>query len=314
MSLSRLLKDIGFKWKTDDPRRGLMELSHIAVKRVEFLRKYIEEKDTALYKFVFIDETWIFQNGTVGRSWQNSDKRSVKTTKVDGKRYIVLHAGNEDGFINGAENIFSSKTQSSDYHGEMNQENFLKWFKNQLLLNLTEPSIIIMDNAPYHSMLLDKCPNNSWKKSDIQDWLVTHNIGFNEQMFKAELLHIVALNKPPTKYIVDDLAEQYGHKVLRLPPYHCIFNPIELIWGIAKQYYNRHIGRDGKSETSCLNMWSEALHSINHEVWKKSIQHTEKEVVSWCNRERVLERREIAPIIIDIGDESDTTDDELYVD
>ncbi|KAK4887357.1 hypothetical protein RN001_003628 [Aquatica leii] len=31
-------------------------------------------------------------NGTVNRSWQNDDLRTVKTTKVDGKRYIVLHA------------------------------------------------------------------------------------------------------------------------------------------------------------------------------------------------------------------------------
>lgn len=86
MSLGSLLKGIGFKWKKDDPRRGLMELPHVALKRVEFLRSYMKEKQEALYQFVFIDETWIFQNGTIGRSWQDDNKRSVKTTKVDGKR------------------------------------------------------------------------------------------------------------------------------------------------------------------------------------------------------------------------------------
>lgn len=81
-----LLKDIGFKWKKDDPRRGLMELPSVALKRVDFLRSYIQEKEEALYKFVFLDETWIFQNGTIGHSWQDNNKRSVKSTKVDGKR------------------------------------------------------------------------------------------------------------------------------------------------------------------------------------------------------------------------------------
>lgn len=86
MSLSRLLKEIGFKWKKDEPRRGLMELPDIAAKRVAFLRSYVKEKQDALYQFVFLDETWIFQNGTINRSWQDNNKRSVKTIKTDGKR------------------------------------------------------------------------------------------------------------------------------------------------------------------------------------------------------------------------------------
>lgn len=89
MSLCSLLKEIGFQWKKDDPRRGLMELPNIALKRVEFLRSYIKLKEEVLYQFVFIDETWIFQNGTIGRSWQDANKRSVKTTKVDGKRCVI---------------------------------------------------------------------------------------------------------------------------------------------------------------------------------------------------------------------------------
>lgn len=85
-SLQSLLKEIGFRWKKDEPRRGLMELSHVAFKRIVFLKEYVREKEESLYQFVFLDETWIFQNGTVGRSWQDNNKRSVKSTKVDGKR------------------------------------------------------------------------------------------------------------------------------------------------------------------------------------------------------------------------------------
>lgn len=89
-SLSTLLKEIGFKFKKDDPRRGLMELPNVAFKRVKFLRSYMNEKMEGLYQFVFTDETWIFQNGTISRSWQDNNVKSVKTTKVDGKRYVML--------------------------------------------------------------------------------------------------------------------------------------------------------------------------------------------------------------------------------
>lgn len=85
-SLSSLLKQLGFRWKKDDPRRGLMELPNIAFRRVQFLRSYMDEKTQGLYQFVYTDETWIFHNGTIGRSWQDNNVKSVKTTKVDGKR------------------------------------------------------------------------------------------------------------------------------------------------------------------------------------------------------------------------------------
>lgn len=57
--------------------------------------------------------------------------------------------------------------------------------------------------------------------------------------------------------MADELAEKFGLKVLSIAP--CIFNPIEHIWGIAKNYYNRHIGRDGRSVDNSLTMWREAL-------------------------------------------------------
>lgn len=107
-------------------------------------------------------------------------------------RYIILHAGNANGFIEGASLVFSSKTKLEDYHGEMNQQNFLLWFENQLLKNLTEPSIIVIDNAPYHSTLLIKTPNSSWKKAEIQNWLTEQKVEYPNAAFKSELLTIVA--------------------------------------------------------------------------------------------------------------------------
>lgn len=31
-------------------------------------------------------------------------------------------------------------------------------------------------------------------------------------------------------YAIDQLAYERRHEVIRLPPYHCQYNPIELIW------------------------------------------------------------------------------------
>lgn len=87
-----------------------------------------------------------------------------------------------------------------------------------------------------------------------------------------------------------------------------MFNPIEHIWGIAKNYYNRHVGRDGSTEIDCMNMWKESLRTATPDVWKNSIRHTESEILKWYEREHVLDRLNIQPIIIEVNEASDSSD------
>ena len=53
---------------------------------------------------------------------------------------------------------------------------------------------------------------------------------------KPELYEIIKSKKQPPVYKVDEFLKRKGNEVLRLPPYHCEFNPIELIWGDLKGY------------------------------------------------------------------------------
>jgi hypothetical protein len=84
-------------------------------------------------------------------------------------RYIVVNAGNSHGFIEGAGLIFKSKKNSLDYHSEMNAETFEEWLQDKLLPAFTEPSIIVLDNASYHSPLGGKETNLCMEKSSFTD-------------------------------------------------------------------------------------------------------------------------------------------------
>jgi len=53
----------------------------------------------------------------------------------------------------------------------MNTEVFKNWFI-ELLNNLEEPSVLVMDNASYHSTLVENHPKSNWKKLNVQKWLV----------------------------------------------------------------------------------------------------------------------------------------------
>ena len=60
------------------------------------------------------------------------------------------------------------------------------------------------------------------------------DLDYPEYATKDMLLELVGHNRPPKEYVVEQLAEAAGRKVIRLPPYHSTLNPIELIWAYIK--------------------------------------------------------------------------------
>ncbi|KAH7934522.1 hypothetical protein HPB51_029111 [Rhipicephalus microplus] len=86
----------------------------------------------------------------------------------------------EDGFLNSACLLFRAAKRSGDYHTEMDGPRFEQWFGEQLLPNIKPCSVIVMDNAPYHSVRLERVPTSSSRKADIQSWLTEKNIAFHK--------------------------------------------------------------------------------------------------------------------------------------
>jgi hypothetical protein len=94
---------------------------------------------------------------------------------------------------------FVSGMKSEDYHNLINGENIEHCMVIQLLPNLEEPSFIVMNNAPYHSVLLEKPPTWSWRKDKIIVWLQEKVIPFAEGSFKAKLLNPATANTSSRK-------------------------------------------------------------------------------------------------------------------
>lgn len=78
-----------------------------------------------------------------------------------------------------------------------------------------------------------------------------------------------------TKYVVDEMAKNEGHDVLRLPPYHCIFNPIELVWAELKHRL-REKNVDPKNDVKVVERLRESVAEITPENWKKYVKHVIK--------------------------------------
>ncbi|XP_072380521.1 uncharacterized protein [Diabrotica undecimpunctata] len=242
----KFLKSLDFKYVRRGRNSALLEREEIILWRRNFLKsiKKFREENRKIY---YLDETWVNAGHTKSHVWVDETVKSsrqaflsglsasLKNPSGKGKRVILTHIGSETGFVEGGLWTFESK-KSGDYHEEMNSDGFEKWFANILPL-LEDNCVIVLDNAPYHSRKSEKVPTTAWIKQKIKDWLRSKNIDFDEDMLKVELLQLVAPRKAEyNKYIIDELAKAQNKTVLRLPPYHCELNPIELIWSDAKNF------------------------------------------------------------------------------
>ncbi|KAK9692583.1 hypothetical protein QE152_g35054 [Popillia japonica] len=95
---------------------------------------------------------------------QNLDHDNVKSVRTpegyNGKGFIVVHASTADGFIDSASLIFSLKSIA----GDMNSELFKQWTMEKLIPNLEELSLVILDDAPCRTVVLNKPPTSLSKK------------------------------------------------------------------------------------------------------------------------------------------------------
>nr|CAH7758572.1 unnamed protein product [Callosobruchus chinensis] len=75
----------------------------------------------------------------------------------------------KDGFVANALRLsaINIAQSSADYRQDMTANLFEKWFVEQLIPNIPQNSVVVMDNAPYHSRQLHKIPSTATKKEDI---------------------------------------------------------------------------------------------------------------------------------------------------
>ena len=310
-SLWKILKKLGFKYRRcNDGRKFLLEINDIVASRISFLRKMHgirQESDPR--PIIYLDETWINQNHSRSYVWQDSTGQGgLKVPVGKGSRLIICHAGSaKHGFIEGAQLVFQSKC-SGDYHQEMNSDVFKEWFIN-LLRGLEEPCVIVMDNASYHSSLMEKIPSTKTKKADIIAWLQQKNISHNIGNTVPELLSIVREHKDKYKmHELDCLASTMGHEVVRLPPYHCQYNPIELIWAQVKNDVAKRNNAFKIKDVRRLLL--EALERVTIEDWSKCVNRCdrlqEEDFIKEGIRDEIIQR-----IVINLQDDSDCSESDF---
>ena len=243
-TLGRALDRWGFTFGKGIRTQRFKEKDHVVVARQRYLRrKRANRKGKGTIRpEVYLDESYVNKNHSTDFVWYYDDDGPwIQKPTGKGERLIIMNAITKDGWVSGAKVTFKSTRKTGDYHGQMNQAMFSKWFEEKLLPNIPARSLIIMDNAAYHNVLSPvSAPTPLCKKEKIRSWLEKNNFPVKEDCLKAELVDILTRVGPQPTYLLDELADKQGHEVLRTPPYHPELQPIETCWGIVKNEIGRN--------------------------------------------------------------------------
>ena len=132
--------------------------------------------------------------------------------------------------------------------------------------------MIIMDNAGYHKVRSDhqslKKSISSMKKKELQEYLTANDVSWSERQLKKDLYKKAQEYRKTLDVEVERLAEESGHEVLWLPPYHSTLNPIELMWGVTKNYIASQFSRTSMSRQDLKERIFDGFQKCAKELWK----------------------------------------------
>src|SRR5277367_3605545 len=181
-TIHKMLRKMGFSHKEKVRNSDLLDRKDLLAWRSRYLRSIDQYRREGRH-IIYLDETWLNEGHTTKKKWRDTKIRhqrqaftsglttGLKDPSGKGQRLIILHAGSKHGFVNGGLLVFHAKKSKTDYHEEMDGTRFENWFQQQLLPNIPSNSVIVMDNASYHSVREEKVPTMSSKKQDIVNFL-----------------------------------------------------------------------------------------------------------------------------------------------
>ena len=126
------------------------------------------------------------------------------------------------------------------------------------------------------------------EKSQFQDWLEDHKIPFRPDALRTELWMLCKIHRATnTSKVIDNIAKRYGHEVLRLPPYHCDLNAIELIWADEKNF----VARENEEMTLEFveKLFRKRRAEITAEMCKKCVEHVEHVELSYWKTDGIID-------------------------
>ena len=121
------------------------------------------------------------------------------------------------------------------------------------------------------------------EKAGLQQWLERKSVKFPADTLRNKLCKWVKrVRVDDSQCVRDSLAKASGHDVIRLPPYHSEYKPIELNWELMKGYVARNNTTYRLDDV--LRLMNEFVNCIDNEKGQSCCRH----VITYQHKARSL--------------------------
>ena len=276
-TLQRHLVRMGFCWSLHGKKtRYRSESDRILQQRHDYLYSIRENQnlpDNEQYQLIYLDESFLHHHHGAQFSGFSDDDFVERSVGI-GRRWCFIHAVMKTGLLENTFLIFEGKSRG-DYHQQFDHQIFQKWFKEQLLPDLSKKSLIVMDRCIFHMVGKDSITPKQMRKEELRQWLTHQGHIWKEKWLRPRMVDEVE-NKRDKKTMVEIFAEEAGHKVLFLPVHHPELNPIELVWNIAKNHCAQLFSNETKFKEQRTHLEQAFRDKINLEYCTKTFEHIQK--------------------------------------
>ncbi|CAC5417495.1 unnamed protein product [Mytilus coruscus] len=163
-------------WVLQNPMRRLVKATGI---KQSTLRQYINGNDPVQDVVKSIHKTYVQKTVSKTQKVDDFDKGVVRRTIYD------LHKKSQSVTMPKLQEALKKKTLTFPYLQCREQCIYwgFEWFRDTLIPKLPPQSVIVMDNAPYHSHLDpdSRVPNTNSNKSEISAWLEKSNVHYDKK-------------------------------------------------------------------------------------------------------------------------------------
>ena len=236
---------------------------------------------------------WMFKADGKGKKRKIESKSKEHSGEQKRRKLDSESTEKKEDAVDGGENdceIAEGIPYEEDYHDSMDGESYKCYFEKSTCQNIPKHSVIVIDNAPYHSKNTENYPTSKWRKQQFVDWLTEKNITFPDEALRAELWTLVKSEREKfSDKVMETIAKEYGHEILRLPPYHCELNPIELAWAAEKNYVageNKDMSLD-----SVEKLFRKKREELREDFWRKCVEHVKKIEENYWESDRIQDSK-----------------------
>ena len=311
-SLSKVLKNVGIVYGTISLNKVELQMRpELVAWRLRFLQK-IQEYRREGYEIAYTDETWYHVNDRPRRAWQHkklnefpqlmaTDERLSTGPKTPGKgqRLILFDVISEQrGKIPDCFAAISGLKANGDYHKTLDSARFLQLFREKVLenANVKTRTVVCIDNARYHSERNKTTRIPLGPKTAVVAWCKKNGVEYKGRLVDMQVkLRQMQRERDATEgctYLLEQSCEEHRRetgkdvRILRLPPYHCFLNAIEMYWSVLKEgARKKSLKLTKRTPSASIKLLQEQYNEITVETAINECNHARKLQEAWLERD-----------------------------